>query len=230
MDTTQRTRYEVPALILVDALDEQDAWTRARNLSATIDNSEGPGAFFHEIGVAPINQPREAEDLEGRSSVSEHVESIRSAVGDEWPWRTPREAGDMSTSDGLGGDDDGPIDPRRDEDNQAALDAGIASDYARESSRRQALIRERVDWLCREGWEMQAGDYRRGDITLTELLRRLHDVPAVVEQVATWLEEDAAEEAPVAALRRLREWFDDPETDGEDVTDAAIRALDEAGI
>lgn len=86
MNTTKRTRYEIPALIVTDAVDQQDAWTRAKNLSATIAGEVGPGAFFCEIGVAPTNKPRATEDLEGRETVGSHVETIRSAVGDEWVW------------------------------------------------------------------------------------------------------------------------------------------------
>jgi hypothetical protein len=102
----------------------------------------------------------------------------------------------------------GPYDPRRDEDNQAALDADalrhgdqVRDEVAYRERRRLAAVKaERVEWLEREGWELQAKDYERGEVTLTELLRRLNDEPDVVHQIATWLEEDAAEEAPQTTL------------------------------
>lgn len=105
-DTTQRTRYEVPAVIVVDALDAEDAATRARNLAGTLAETEGPGAFFHEIGLAAVGAPIKIGDFPGEKprlqmSVGAHAASLRPSP----------EAGAMSTSDGLGGD---PVDRRSD--------------------------------------------------------------------------------------------------------------------
>jgi len=118
-----------------------------------------------------------------------HIGKVHPAVLAATRQSPAPEAGDMSTSDGLGGD------PRRDEDNQAALDT-LQVPKIDDMARRATLKAMRFAWLRSEGWDVMAMDYERGEITLTELLRRLNDEPRVVEHVATWLEEDAAESVP----------------------------------
>lgn len=73
-------RYEVPAVIVVDAESEDEAHTKALGLGATLDAPEGPGAFFLGITTAVIDWPREPEDRDDES-VSAHAESLQMAAG-----------------------------------------------------------------------------------------------------------------------------------------------------
>lgn len=73
-------RFQIPALILVDADSENEAHEKALALGATLDKNEGPGAFFTGITVAAVALPerkpdREDEDLPG------HAESLQMAAG-----------------------------------------------------------------------------------------------------------------------------------------------------
>lgn len=80
-DTPKTRRYEVPAVILVDAADETEAHDKALELGATLDQESGPGAFFFGVGVAATDLPKEsAEDRQGES-LSEHGDSLQSAAG-----------------------------------------------------------------------------------------------------------------------------------------------------
>jgi hypothetical protein len=92
------------------------------------------------------------------------------------------------------------------------------------ADRRAKLIALRRDQLERQGWQIAGMDYERGEISLTELLRRVEDDPAAVSMVATWIEEDEAESDPIIeqARRVCALW-----SDGEDVGDA-ITALSTA--
>lgn len=73
-------RYEIPAVILVDAEDEQDAHTKALGLGATLDQEVGAGAFFFGVTTAVTDWPREPEGREDES-LSAHAESLQGAAG-----------------------------------------------------------------------------------------------------------------------------------------------------
>lgn len=73
-------RYEVPAVILVDAESETEAHTTALGLGATLDKESGPGAFFLRVTTAAVGWPREPEGREDES-LSEHAESLQQAAG-----------------------------------------------------------------------------------------------------------------------------------------------------
>lgn len=73
-------RFEIQAMIVVEAIDQEDAETRARNLSATLDAEEGPGAFFSQIGVVATHGPVECEEDREIETIPEHVQSIREVV------------------------------------------------------------------------------------------------------------------------------------------------------
>lgn len=92
------------------------------------------------------------------------------------------------------------------------------------ADRRAKLIALRRGQLDRQGWEIAGMDYERGEISLTELLRRVEDDPAAVSAIATWIEEDEAEGEPVVerARRVCALW-----SQGEDLADA-IAALSRA--
>jgi hypothetical protein len=92
------------------------------------------------------------------------------------------------------------------------------------ADRRAKLIALRRGQLDRQGWEIAGMDYERGEISLTELLRRVEDDPATVSAIATWIEEDEAEREPVVeqARRVCALW-----SQGEDLADA-IAALSRA--
>lgn len=73
-------RYEVPALILVDAKSEEDAHTKALGLGVTLDQEIGPGAFFLGLSTAVVDWPHKPEDREDES-LAEHAESLQMAAG-----------------------------------------------------------------------------------------------------------------------------------------------------
>lgn len=79
-------RYEVPAVIVLDADDETDAHMKALALGSTLDKEEGPGAFFHRITTAVVAWPIEIGDFprekeRSKLSVGEHAESLQSSKG-----------------------------------------------------------------------------------------------------------------------------------------------------
>lgn len=73
-------RWEVPALILVDAESEEEAQMKALSLGATLDQESGPGAFFLGVTTAVVDLPREAEEREDES-LAAHAESLQAAAG-----------------------------------------------------------------------------------------------------------------------------------------------------
>lgn len=76
-------RYEVPAMILVDADDEAGAHERALALGATLDRNEDPdpGSSFHGITTAAVKWPRKCEEDREAESLGEHAESLQNAAG-----------------------------------------------------------------------------------------------------------------------------------------------------
>lgn len=81
-------RYEVPAVILVDAENETEAHTKALELGVTLDSEEGPGAFFLGITTAVVKWPKEAKRGKigeapelGDEPLAAHAESLQTASG-----------------------------------------------------------------------------------------------------------------------------------------------------
>jgi hypothetical protein len=73
-------RYEIPAMILVDAGSEEEAHTKALQLGATLDQEYGPGAFFSRVTTAVIEWPRASEGRDDET-LAAHAESLQMAAG-----------------------------------------------------------------------------------------------------------------------------------------------------
>ncbi len=83
-------RYEVPAVIVLDAADHDEAVLKALGLGATLDKDEGPGAFFSGITTAAVAEPilvsdgaeyTQGERERAALDVSEHAEALQHAAG-----------------------------------------------------------------------------------------------------------------------------------------------------
>lgn len=76
-------RFEIDALVVVDAETEEEAIAKARKLSDTLNAEEGPGAFFYGIGIAPLEEEIAELDDDHEAAhlaalpVAEHVTHIR---------------------------------------------------------------------------------------------------------------------------------------------------------
>jgi hypothetical protein len=71
-------RFEIPALIVVDADNEHEAIQNAQRMTATVNQDVGPGAFFPSA-LAVIELPRKSEGREDET-VDEHAASLESAA------------------------------------------------------------------------------------------------------------------------------------------------------
>lgn len=74
-------RYEIPAVIVVDAAGVDAAHEKSLALGATLDREEGPGAFFYGITTAAVGLPKACEEDRQSENLSEHAESLQSAAG-----------------------------------------------------------------------------------------------------------------------------------------------------
>lgn len=78
-------RFEVPALIVVEADNADDAMEKARALGPNIEgiNEERDPELFPALTVAVIDFPRESEDRDDET-ISTHAEGLQMAAG--FPW------------------------------------------------------------------------------------------------------------------------------------------------
>lgn len=72
-------RYEVPAIIVLDADNEHEAQQAAERMTASINQESGPGAFFLPA-LAVVFNPRTCEEDREAETVSEHAFSLEIAA------------------------------------------------------------------------------------------------------------------------------------------------------
>lgn len=69
-------RFEIPAVFVVDADDSKGAVVKAGELTRTLTEESGPGAFFCGVGVVATDLPKQCEEDREEESVDQHVRSI----------------------------------------------------------------------------------------------------------------------------------------------------------
>lgn len=72
-------RFEVPALVVVDAEDQEDAIEKARAIGPRIERTE---SFGDAVTLAVIGVAVESEDRDEK--ITDHAESLQMAAG--FPW------------------------------------------------------------------------------------------------------------------------------------------------
>ncbi len=72
-------RYELPALIVVDANSRGAAHKSAGELARTLIQDTGPGAFFLNVAAVPIGAARPCQPDRSDETIGSHVRSIMAA-------------------------------------------------------------------------------------------------------------------------------------------------------